>query len=112
VAEVWAKQSMVLLAWAGRSAHPGLNTYFVNGMHQRYRKLRLTAALGISVAVALYLLGVVGLLVIAAGVLTSLLMLAVSSKNFKGVTGDVFGASNDVTRMVSLIVILGVVGWM
>jgi cobalamin synthase len=36
-------------------------------------------------------------------------MVAVAHKHFKGVTGDVFGATNDLTRLVCVIVLLVVV---
>jgi cobalamin synthase len=38
-------------------------------------------------------------------------MVAVANKNFKGVTGDVFGATNELTRAVCAVVLLAVVAW-
>jgi len=34
---------------------------------------------------------------------------AISHRHFKGVTGDVLGATNELTRMVALIVLLAMV---
>jgi adenosylcobinamide-GDP ribazoletransferase len=39
-------------------------------------------------------------------------MIGVSNRHFGGVTGDVMGATNDLTRMASLITILAVVRWL
>ena len=38
-------------------------------------------------------------------------MVAVAHRNFNGVTGDVFGATNEITRMVCVIVLLAVAAW-
>ena len=107
VTEISAKLAMVFVAWTGKSAHEGVNTYFVNAMHGSYRKLRLTAALITSFGIAVPLLWVGGFIGVIIGVLTSLIMVVISNRHFQGVTGDVFGATNDLARMVSLIP----VGW-
>ena len=46
-----------------------------------------------------------------AAVLASLVMVEIAHKHFKGVTGDVLGATNELTRMVSLITLVAVAGW-
>ena len=53
VSEVSAKLVMVIMAWVGRSAHKGVNTYFVNAMHSQYRSLRLVVALFIAFGIAI-----------------------------------------------------------
>ena len=109
LSEVSAKLAMVIGAWVGKSAHKGMNTYFVNAMHSRHRKLRLLAALIISFGIAIPLMWIVGLITTIAGLVTGLIMVGVSNRHFRGVTGDVMGAMNDLTRMASLIMILAVV---
>jgi len=111
VSEVSAKLAMVIGAWVGRSAHMGMNTYFIDAMHGRYRNLRLTTALVISFGIAIPLLRIVGFTAVVVGLVTALIMVGVSNKHFKGVTGDVMGAMNELARMVSLVVILAVVRW-
>lgn len=111
VTEISAKLAMVLTAWTGKSAHEGINTYFVNAMHDPHQKLRLTAALIISFGIAVPLLWIVGFIGVTIGVLTSLIMVVISNRHFKGVTGDVFGATNDLARMASLITALVMVKW-
>jgi len=111
VSEVSAKLSMVIGAWSGKSAHEGMNTFFVNAMHGEHRRLRLAVALAISFGMALPLLRTFGLIAMVVVLMTSLILVEASRRHFGGVTGDVFGAMNEITRMVSLITILVAVRW-
>jgi len=111
VSEVSAKLAMVIMAWVGRSAHKGMNTYFVNAMHSQYRNLRLIVALSIAFGMAIALLRIVGFIAVIAGLAVALVLLGISNRHFKGVTGDVFGAGNELARLASLIALLVVVRW-
>ena len=111
VVELSAKLSMVVAAWAGKSVHQGMNSPFLEAMHGSGGNWRLVMALIISFAVALPLLSWAGAFVVLAGVITSLVMVAIAHKHFNGVTGDVFGATNELTRMVCVIVLLAVTAW-
>jgi adenosylcobinamide-GDP ribazoletransferase len=112
VSEILAKFAMVVVAWAGKSAHKGMNTYFINAMHGRYRRLRLITALIITVGIIIPLLWLVGLITVIVAFVTSLIMVRVSNRHFGGVTGDVMGATNEITRMATLITFLGMARWM
>jgi len=111
VSEVSAKFAMVLVAWAGTSAHEGMGSVFIEAMHRGQRRLRLAGAVIISLGLTIPLLWAVGLLLLAVGVLTCLTIVWASSRHFRGVTGDVFGAANDLARMTSLITVLAVSPW-
>jgi len=111
VSEASAKLAMVVMAWIGRSAHKGMNTYFVNATHGPHRNLRLMAALFIAFGIALPLLSVVGFAAVMTGLAVALVLTVVSNRHFKGVTGDVLGAGNELARLGSLIAILVVVRW-
>ncbi len=111
VIEASAKLSMVIMAWAGKSVHQGMNSPFLEAMSGGKGNLRLLVALVLSFAVALPLLGWAGAMVVLASVVTSLVMVAVAHRHFGGVTGDVFGATNEITRMVCVIVLLAVAAW-
>jgi adenosylcobinamide-GDP ribazoletransferase len=63
----------------------------------------------ISFVIGLLLLRFTGALVVIAAVITGLVMVAVAHKHFRGVTGDVFGATNELTRLVCVIVVLAVI---
>ncbi len=109
--EASAKLSMVVMAWAGKSVHQGMNSPFLEAMSGGKGNLRLIAALVLSFAVALPLLGWAGAMIVLSGVVTSLVMVAVAHRHFGGVTGDVFGATNEITRMVCVVVLLAVAAW-
>jgi adenosylcobinamide-GDP ribazoletransferase len=112
VSETLAKLAMVIDAFVGKSAHRGMNTYFVEAMHGQHRRLRLLTALIVSFGIAITLLWIPGLIATITGLATGLIMVGVSNRHFGGVTGDVMGATNDLTRMASLITILAVVRWL
>lgn len=111
VAEVSAKLSMVVGAWAGRAVHEGMNSSFLAAMHGGKGDARLIAALAISLGVAVPLLWLAGAIAVLAAVITGLVMVGISHRHFNGVTGDVLGATNELSRMVSLITLLAVIRW-
>jgi adenosylcobinamide-GDP ribazoletransferase len=111
VAEVSAKLAMVVGAWAGKSVHQGMSSSFLEAMHGKKGAARLIASLAISFGIAFPLLSFAGSVVVLAAILASLAMVAIAHNHFKGVTGDVLGATNELARMVSLITLVAVVGW-
>ena len=110
VVELSAKLSMVVGAWAGNAVHKGMSSAFLEVMHGRGGNVRLVVALAVSFLVAVPLLWfanfLAGFLVVLSAVLSGLVMVAVAHRHFGGVTGDVLGASNEVARMVGLVVLL------
>ena len=109
--EASAKLSMVVAAWAGKSVHEGMNSAFLQAMHGGKGDLRLIVAVLISFGLALPLLGWAGAFAVLAGIFTGLIMVAIAHRNFNGVTGDVFGATNELARMVCVIVLLAAITW-
>ncbi|NWG09448.1 MAG: adenosylcobinamide-GDP ribazoletransferase [Nitrososphaerales archaeon] len=108
LAEISAKLAMVMIAWVGKSAHKGLGTYVVDAMHNNHRILRLIIPLAICVSIAIPLMPIAGLIVILLAIIVSLILVSISNRHFKGITGDVFGAVNEIVRMVSLMIILAI----
>jgi adenosylcobinamide-GDP ribazoletransferase len=111
VVEVSAKLSMVVGAWAGKAVHEGMSSSFLEAMHGKRGAARLIVALAISFGIAVPLLWVAGAVVVWVGITASLVMVGISHRHFKGVTGDVLGATNELSRMVSLIALLAVIRW-
>jgi adenosylcobinamide-GDP ribazoletransferase len=111
VVEVSAKLSMVVGAWAGKAVHEGMSSSFLEAMHGKKGAARLLAALAISFGIAVPLLGVAGAVIVWVAINASLVMVGISHRHFKGVTGDVLGATNELSRMVSLIALLAVMRW-
>ena len=111
VVEVSAKLSMVIGAWAGKAVHKGMSSSFLEAMHGKKGTARLIAALVISLGIAVPLLWLAGAVTLLAAIMASLIMVGISHRHFKGVTGDVLGATNELTRMVSLITLLVMIRW-
>ena len=101
VSEIMAKFAMVLQANRGSSAWQGLSSPFTQYM-KNPSKLAVASALAVVPAVVLG--GVTGIIVIGTTVGISSLLLVVSRRSFGGISGDVFGASNELVRLASLII--------
>lgn len=108
VVEISAKFAMVTLAWMGKSAAAGMNVAFVEKMRGNRRGMRMGSSLAISIVLALVISGLAGIFIVLIGFLTAIFMTWVSRRNFGGVTGDVFGATNDIARLTSLLAILAI----
>jgi adenosylcobinamide-GDP ribazoletransferase len=109
MAEVASKLSMVVAAWGGKAVHTGMNSSFLEAMHGPKGNARLIAAIIISFSIAVPLLWLRGIAVLLVAIIASLVMVAIAHRHFKGVTGDVLGATNELSRMVSLIALVAMV---
>jgi adenosylcobinamide-GDP ribazoletransferase len=112
VVEVLAKLSMVIATWAGKAVRKGMNSPFMEAMHGKNGNARLIAALAISFVIVVPLMWLAGVVTLLAAIISSLVMVSIAHRHFNGVTGDVLGATNELTRMVSLIVLLAVIRWL
>jgi len=109
-AEASAIFAMVLATAVGKSAHKGMNTIFVECMHSR-RALRLGVSFVIILAISFLALKIAGFIVVAGAVVTAVVMVAVSNRNFGGLTGDVLGATNEIARAASILLVLVFLKW-
>jgi adenosylcobinamide-GDP ribazoletransferase len=108
-AEVSAKLAMVTIVWVGKPTHKGLGSIF---LAKAKKKLNFIAY-GLSVlivypffAYALSpLLGLVGVCVVLTSIPAALFMDKVSERVFGGVSGDTIGATNEVARAITLILL-------
>ncbi|HXV46978.1 MAG TPA: adenosylcobinamide-GDP ribazoletransferase [Nitrososphaera sp.] len=101
-AEVIAKYVMVLLANRGLSAWEGFSSPFTAAMKDRRK---MTAATGIMLAIVWFASSYAGLAALGVSLAIAGLMKYVSGRSFGGISGDVLGASNEMTRLSSLIVL-------
>lgn len=101
-AEVIAKYVMVLLANRGLSAWEGFSSPFIMAMKDRHKML---AATGIMVTIVGFASSYAGFTALVISLILALLLKYVSSKSFGGISGDVLGASNEITRLSSLMVL-------
>ncbi len=105
ISEILAKFSMVLMAGIGSSAASGSNSPFLLAMKD---KRKLAAAFAIMLVPVMLLGGIEGLLMLGIAIAVTLFLLAVSTRSFGGITGDVLGASNELTRLSCMVVFVSV----
>ncbi|HXV66628.1 MAG TPA: adenosylcobinamide-GDP ribazoletransferase [Nitrosopumilaceae archaeon] len=101
LSEIISKFSMVLLASLGRSAAVGSNSPFVIIMKD---KKKVAIAGTISIIPLMIVGGTMGLVIFGSAISFTLIILAISTRSFGGITGDVFGATNEITRLTSLVI--------
>lgn len=100
--EVIAKYIMVLLTAVGISAWPGFSSPFTTAMKN---KTKLFAATGIAVAIVWFVSSYAGMIALGISLCFAATLHFASKRTLGGVSGDVLGASNEITRLVALIVI-------
>ncbi|MDH3618754.1 MAG: adenosylcobinamide-GDP ribazoletransferase [Nitrosopumilus sp.] len=105
LSEIIAKFSMVLMASIGKSASVGSNSPFVELMKNR-KKLAVTTIITLIPLIALG--GTTGLIIFAIGTTFTLFLVGISTRSFGGITGDVLGSANELTRLASLLVFVSI----
>lgn len=101
-AEVIAKYSMVVLANRGLSAWEGFSSPFTTAMKDNRKILAATA---IMITIVFVVCNYAGLIAAGISLAIAAIIKYASSKSFGGISGDVLGASNELTRLSSLIVL-------
>ena len=108
-AEVSAKLAMVTIVWVGKPTHKGLGSIF---LAKAKKKLNLISyALSVLIVYPIFayalspLLGLVGVTVLLVSIPVALVMERISERVFGGVSGDTIGATNEVARAVTLILL-------
>ena len=101
LSEILAKFSMVLMAGIGNSAAVGSNLPFMQIMKD---KRRLAVAGVITIIPLVVIGGTTGLILFGASIAVTLFLVGLSTRSFGGITGDVMGATNELTRLSSLLI--------
>ena len=101
LSEILAKFSMVLMASIGNSAAVGSNSPFMQIMKD---KRRLAVAAIITIIPLVVIGGTVGMILFGASIAVTMILVGISTRSFGGITGDVLGAANELTRLSSLLI--------
>jgi adenosylcobinamide-GDP ribazoletransferase len=109
LAEVSAKLAMVTIVWAGKPSHKGLGSIF---LAKAKKKLNIAAyVFAVLIAFACFglfgnfILGLLGVGMVLLSVPIAFGMRNVSDNVFGGVSGDMIGATNEVSRAVTLVLL-------
>lgn len=105
LSEIMAKFSMVLMASIGQSAALGSNSPFVSLMKD---KRKLAAAMMLTITPLAIIGGSQGMIVFGTGIAITLFLVGLSSRSFGGITGDVLGATNELTRLATILVFVSI----
>lgn len=107
VAEVMAKESMILTAYLGKKpAYEGMGYYVVESMKNKH--LEALCSLLLSAMVGFILYGFSFIWVLAAMTIAVAVLTYYANKTLECVTGDVMGATNEINRLIAVIIILTV----
>jgi adenosylcobinamide-GDP ribazoletransferase len=108
-AEVSAKLAMVTIVWVGKPTHKGLGSIFLSKAKKKLNFIAYGLTVLIVYPFLAYalnpILGLVGVAVVLLSIPVALVMEKVSEKVFGGVSGDTIGATNEVARAVTLILL-------
>jgi len=107
VAEVVAKTSMVLTAYLGKKpAYEGMGYYVIESMENKH--LEAVASLLLCAVVGFVLVGFSFVFVLAAMAVAVAVLDSYANKTLGCVTGDVLGATNEINRMIALVMMVAV----
>jgi len=107
VAEVVAKESMVLAAYLGKKpAYEGMGYYVVESMKNKH--VKAVASLLLCAVTGFVLLGFQFVWVLVAMTVAVLVLGSYADKTLGCVTGDVMGAINEINRMIALLMMVAV----
>lgn len=105
VAEVVAKESMVLTAYLGKKpSYKGSGYYVVESMEKKH--FEALASILLITIIGVLLIGINFIFIFIAMGITVEILTIYSNKTLESVTGDVLGATNEINRLITLLLII------
>jgi len=105
--EIAAKLSLVSCATFSKSLDDGTGQYFIKNMNWKL----LTVSIIFTLLLGFLSFEYIGVMGIIGGVVAGLIMVLITRRSFKYATGDILGASNEIGRMLSLLVMVIFISW-
>jgi adenosylcobinamide-GDP ribazoletransferase len=102
-AEIISKYVMVLQAYIGQSAWDGFSSPFTKAMKDKWK---FVASTGMTLTIICFITGLIGMVSLCISAIIAMAIHHSANKSFGGISGDVLGASNEISRLTSLIVTL------
>ncbi len=102
ISEIAAKMSLLTCATFSKPLSNGTGRFFIDSMNIPL----LILSLILTSIIGFLAINIVGILGIIGGLIGGAIVSIIASKHFKYITGDVLGASNEIGRAISLIVMI------
>lgn len=102
ISEISAKISLISCATFSTPLQEGTGKHFINSMNIPL----LVFSLALTGIIGFFILNIAGVLGIIGALVGGYLISIMAKKHFKYATGDILGASNEIGRVISLIVII------
>jgi adenosylcobinamide-GDP ribazoletransferase len=107
ISEIAAKIGIITCSTFSIPYENGTGAYFIENMSP----ILLVISLIISVIIGFFTINLVGVMGILGGLITGLFMALLARQKFKWTTGDILGASNEISRMISLLLMVALALW-
>ena len=107
LSEIAAKLGLVTCATFSEPLKDGTGRFFIDYMNWKF----LLASLIVSLILGFLILKLTGIIGILAALAVGSSITLITRRNFRWATGDVLGASNEISRMTSLVVIVMLIFW-
>jgi adenosylcobinamide-GDP ribazoletransferase len=104
ISEIAAKTSLITCATFSKPFPNGTGRVFIDSMNIKL----LILSFILTTMIGFFAINIIGILGITGGIIAGSLVAAVASKQFKYATGDVLGASNEIGRAVSLLLMTAI----
>jgi adenosylcobinamide-GDP ribazoletransferase len=107
VSEIAAKLSLISCATFSEPLEDGTGQYFINNMDWKL----LTGSVALTIILGFLAFNYTGVLGMVGGLISGLIMVLITRRNFKWTNGDILGASNEMGRMLSLLFMVIFISW-